>query len=34
MSLVQWLGFCSHPEQNIIDLANTWTAGQDLATPD
>jgi len=36
VSLVQWLGFCSHPEQNdfIIDLASTWAPGQDLANPD
>jgi len=31
MSLVQWL---SHPEQNYIDLANTWGPGQDLANLD
>jgi len=34
VSLVQWLGFCSHAEQNFIDLANTWAPGQDLANPD
>jgi len=34
VSLVQWLGFCSHAEQNFIDLASTWTPGQDLANPD
>ena len=33
-ALVQWLGFCSHPEQNFIDLASTWAQGQDLANPD
>jgi len=32
--LVQWLGFCSHAEQNFIDLASTWAPGQDLANPD
>jgi len=31
VSLVQWLGFCSHAEQNFIDLASTWAPGQDLA---
>jgi len=31
---VQWLGFCSHSEQNFIDLASTWAPGQDLANPD
>jgi len=31
---VQWLGFCSHAEQNFIDLASTWAPGQDLANPD
>ena len=30
MSLVQWLDFCSHSEQNFIDLASTWAPGQDL----
>jgi len=34
MSLAQWLGFCSHAEQNFIDLASTWAPGQDLANPD
>jgi len=34
VSLVQWLGFCSHSEQNFIDLASTWAPGQDLANPD
>ena len=34
VSLVQWLGFCSHTEQNFIDLASTWAPGQDLANPD
>jgi len=34
VSLVQWLGFCSHAEQNFIDLANTWASGQDFANPD
>jgi len=34
VSLVQWLGFCSHAEQNFIDLASTWAPGQDLANPD
>jgi len=29
VSLVQWLSFCSHPEQNLIDLASTWATGQD-----
>jgi len=24
VSLVQWLGFCSHAKQNFIDLASTW----------
>jgi len=33
VSLVQWLGFCSHAEQNFIDLASTWAPGQDLASP-
>jgi len=28
MSPVQWLGFCSHPEQNFIDLASKWAPGQ------
>jgi len=27
VSLVQWLGFCSHAEQNLIDLASTWYKG-------
>jgi len=31
VSVVQWLGFCSHSEQNFIDLASTWAPGQDLA---
>ena len=31
---MQWLGFCSHAEQNFIDLASTWAPGQDLANPD
>ena len=26
VSLVQWLGFCSHAEQNFIDLARSFTA--------
>jgi len=34
VSLVQWLGFCSHAEQYFIDLASTWAPGQDLANPD
>ena len=34
VSLVQWLGFCSHSKQNFIDLASTWAQGQDLAKPD
>ena len=34
VSLVQWLGFCSHAEQNFIDLASTWAPGQDLANLD
>jgi len=34
VSLVQCLGFCSHPEQNFIDLASTWGPGQNLANPD
>jgi len=34
VSLVQWLGFCSHAEQNFIDFASTWAPGQDLANPD
>jgi len=34
VSLVQWLGFCSHAEQNFIDLASTWAPDQDLANPD
>jgi len=34
VSLVQWLGFCSHEKQNLIDLASTWAPGQDLANPD
>ena len=34
VSLVQWLGFCSHAEQNFIDLARTWAPGQDLANLD
>jgi len=34
VSLVHWLGFCSYPEQNFIDLASTWAPGQDLANPD
>jgi len=32
--LVQWLGFCSHTEQNFIDLASKWDLGQDLANLD
>jgi len=31
---VQWLGFCTHAEQNFIDLACTWAPGQDLSNPD
>jgi len=34
VSLVQWLGFCSHAEQNFIDLASIWAPGQDIANPD
>ena len=34
VSFVQWLGFCSHAEQNFFDLAKTWAPGQDLANPD
>jgi len=34
VSLVQWLGFYSHTEQNFIDLASTWAPGQDLANQD
>ena len=34
VSLVQWLGCCSHAEQNFIDLASTWAPGQDSANPD
>jgi len=34
VSLVQWLGFGSHAEQNFIDLASTWAPGQDLANPE
>jgi len=34
VSLVQWLSFCSHAEQDYIDLASTWAPGQDLANPD
>ena len=34
VSLVQWLGFCSHAEQNFIDLASTWGPGQELTIPD
>jgi len=34
VSLVKRLGFCSHAEQNFIDLASTWAPGQDLANPD
>jgi len=34
VSLVQWLCFCSHAEQNFIDLASTWAPGQDLANLD
>ena len=34
VSLMQWLSFCRHPEQNFIDLASTWVPGQDLANPD
>jgi len=30
VSIVQWLGFCNHPEQNIIYLTSTWAPGQDL----
>jgi len=33
VSLVQWLGFCSHTEQDFIDLASTWAQGQDLDNP-
>jgi len=33
-SLVQWLGFCSHAEQDSIDFASTWARGQDFANPD
>jgi len=31
---VQWLGFCSHAEQNFIELASTWAPSQDFANPD
>ena len=34
VSLVQWLGFCSHAKHNCIVLASTWAPGQDLANPD
>ena len=34
VSLVQWLGFCSHAEHNVTDLASTWAPGQDLANLD
>ena len=34
VSLVQWLGLCSYPEQNFINLASTWAPGQDLSNPD
>ena len=34
VSLVQWLGFCSHAEQNFIELASTWAPGQDLTNLD
>jgi len=34
VSLVQWLGLCSYPEQNFINLASTWAPGQDLANLD
>jgi len=34
VSLVQWLGFYSHPEQNFIDFASTWGPGQDSANHD
>jgi len=34
VSVVQWLDFCSHSEQNFIDLASTWAPGQDLAKRD
>ena len=34
VSLVHWLGFCSHAEQNLIVLASTWAPGQDVANPD
>ena len=34
VSLVQWLGFCSHAHQNFIDLATTWAPGPDSANPD
>jgi len=29
VSLVQWLGFCRHAEQDYIDFASTWAPGQD-----
>jgi len=32
--LVQWLGVCSHSEQNFMDLPSTCAPGQDLANPD
>jgi len=34
VSLVQWLGFCCHAEQNFIDLASKWAPGQHLTNPD
>jgi len=34
VSLVQWLGFCSHSHQNFINLASAWAPGQDSANPD
>ena len=34
VSLMQLLAFCTHAEQNFIDLASTWAPGQDLANPE
>jgi len=34
VSLMQWLGFCSHCEQNSVDLASTWGPGSDSANLD
>jgi len=34
VSLMQWLGSCSHAEQNFIDLASTWAPGQNSANLD